>query len=96
MQIRQLLIRLTAIAGLVAAGGGYFLAWQNNDFFAGTVWLVVGIALMASAAIYSMALDDPEARDQALNTHRQRATAAGPPLDLRDREAVEHPSHAGV
>jgi hypothetical protein len=89
MRIRQLLTRLTAIAGLAAAAGGYFVAWQNEDYFVGTVWMVIGVALMASATIYSLAMDDPEARDKALTTHRHRSTVDdGPEVDLREHETL--------
>jgi hypothetical protein len=89
MRIRQLLTRITVVAGLAAASGGYFVAWQNDDFFVGTVWMVMGVALMASAAIYSLAMDDPEARETALTTHRQRSTDTdGPTIDLRERETI--------
>jgi hypothetical protein len=91
MRIRQLLTRLTAIAGLAAASGGYYVAWQNEDFFVGTVWMVMGVALMASAAIYSLAMDDPEAREKALTTHRKRSTEVdddGQTIDLRHHESL--------
>ena len=90
MRIRLLLTRLTALAGLAAAAGGYYVAWQNDDFFVGTVWMVMGVALMASALIYSLAMDDPEAREKALTTHRTRSKDVddGPTIDLREREAL--------
>jgi hypothetical protein len=90
MRIRLLLTRLTALAGLVAASGGYYVAWQNDDFFVGTVWMVLGVGLMASAVIYSLAMDDPEAREKALTTHRARSTRVedGPTIDLRERETL--------
>lgn len=104
MRIRQLFTRLTALAGLAAACGGYYVAWQNDDFFVGTVWMVMGVGMMASAAIYSLAMDDPEAREKALTTHRDRSRHDdGPTIDLRDRETLRQAreraretSHIGV
>ncbi|MEY2453939.1 MAG: hypothetical protein QOD92_3513 [Acidimicrobiaceae bacterium] len=89
MRIRHFISTLTFVGGLAAASGGYFVAWQNDDIFVGTVWMVMGIALMAGSAIYAMAMDDPEAREKALTTHRQRSTDTdGPTIDLREREAM--------
>ena len=79
MRIRQLLTRITVVAGLAAAFGGYLAAWQTDDMFVGTVWMVLGVGLMAGGAIYSMAMDDPEARDTALTTHRDSQS-----VDLRE------------
>jgi hypothetical protein len=86
MRIRQFLTRLTVVAGLAAAFGGYLVAWQTDDVFVGSVWMIMGVGLMASGAIYSMAMDDPEARDKALTTHRR--TDAEKTIDLRQRESV--------
>ncbi|MEY2448987.1 MAG: hypothetical protein QOH79_2463 [Acidimicrobiaceae bacterium] len=89
MRIRQILTRLTVLAGLAAAFGGYLAAWQTGDLFVGSVWMVMGVGLMAGGAIYSMAMDDPEAREKALTTHRRRTTDTdGPVVDLRDRETI--------
>jgi hypothetical protein len=89
MRIRQFFTRITVVAGLAAAAGGYFAAWQNDDMFVGSVWMVLGVALMASGAIYSLAMDDPEARAKALTTHRHRAIDTdGPTIDLRERETI--------
>jgi hypothetical protein len=93
MRIRHLISTLTFVGGLVAAGGGYFVARLNDDFFVGTVWMVLGIALMASAAIYTLAMDDPEARETALTTHRLRSTDAdGPTIDLREPVTAPAPA----
>ena len=89
MQIRLFLSRFTVVAGLAAAFGGYLAAWQTDDFFVGTVWVVLGVGLMAGGAIYLMAMDDPEARETALSTRRPRtAPADGPTIDLRERETI--------
>jgi hypothetical protein len=86
MRIRQILTRITVVAGLAAAFGGYLAAWQTDDMFVGSVWMILGVGLMAGGAIYSMAMDDPEARDKALTTNR--TTDAEKAIDLRDRETV--------
>jgi hypothetical protein len=79
MRIRQLIIRLVVVGGLVAAMGGLLYAWSTDDMFVGSVWLVVGVGLMAGSAVYSLAMDDVEARSQALSTNRHT-----PDIDLRD------------
>ena len=103
MRIRHFISSLTFAGGLAAASGGYFVAWQNDDIFVGTVWMVMGVALMAAGAIYTLAMDDPEAREKALTTHRVRSTDTDDPaIDLRVtetvREARERAStqHVGV
>jgi hypothetical protein len=79
MRIRQLIIRLVVVGGLVAALGGLVYAWSTDDMFVGSVWLVVGVGLMAGSAVYSLAMDDVEARSKALSTNRHT-----PVIDLRD------------
>ncbi|MEY2424034.1 MAG: hypothetical protein QOI95_4101 [Acidimicrobiaceae bacterium] len=86
MRIRQLITRLVAVAGIAAAIAGYLIAWQNDDMFVGSVWMVLGVGLMASSAIYSMAMDDPQSREKALTTGR--TTHAEKSIDLRDRETL--------
>lgn len=66
MRIREAIIRICVAAGFVAATGGLLYAWQTDDFYAGTIWAAFGVALMASAGVYSLALDDPQSRAKAL------------------------------
>jgi hypothetical protein len=86
MRIRQLITRLVAVTGIAAAIAGFFIAWQNDDMFVGSVWMVLGVGLMASSAIYSMAMDDPQSREKALTT--RHTTDADKAIDLRDRETL--------
>jgi hypothetical protein len=81
MRIRNAIIRICVVAGLVAAVGGMAYAWQTDDFFAGTLWAVFGVGLMGSAGVYSLALDDPQSRAKALgDAHDHRIET----LDVRD------------
>jgi hypothetical protein len=88
MRIRRTITGITVVAGLAAAFGGYLVAWQTGDMFVGSVWMVLGVGLMAAGTIYNMAMDDPEARETALTTHRRRSVDTDPPIDLRQRETV--------
>ena len=88
MRIRRTITGLTVVAGLAAAFGGYLVAWQTEDMFVGSVWMVLGVGLMAAGTIYNLAMDDPEARETALTTHRHRTTDTGPTLDIRERETI--------
>jgi hypothetical protein len=90
MRIRRIITGISVIAGIVAAVGGFLAAWQTDDMFVGTVWMIVGIGLMAGGTIYSMAMDDPEARAKALATHRGHTVDLRDPLEApvrREREA---------
>jgi hypothetical protein len=78
MRIRRTITAIAIVGGIIAAVGGFLTAWNTDDMFVGTVWMIVGIGLMAGGTIYSMAMDDPEARGKALTTHR------GHTVDLRD------------
>ena len=78
MRIRRIITGITVVAGILAAVGGFLAAWETEDMFVGSVWMIVGIGLMAGGTIYNMAMDDPEARNKALTTHR------GHTVDLRD------------
>ena len=88
MRIRRTITGITVVAGLAAAFGGYLVAWQTEDMFVGSVWMVLGVGLMAAGTIYNMAMDDPEARETALTTHRRRSADTDPAIDLRQRETV--------
>ena len=78
MRIRRTITGIAVIGGILAAMGGFLAAWEFDDMFVGSVWMIVGIGLMAGGTIYNMAMDDPEARLKALTTHR------GETVDLRD------------
>jgi hypothetical protein len=96
MRIRQAIIRICVVAGLVAAAGGMVYGWVVEDFFAGSIWAVFGIGLMASAGVYSLALDDPQARAKALGEedHTDRDIDRDTELvDVRD-STVEPPVQA--
>src|SRR3954447_1644375 len=87
MRIRRIITGITVVAGVLAAVGGFLAAWDTDDMFVGSVWMIVGIGLMAGGTIYNMAMDDPEAREKALTTRRS-AHADGPMIDLRERESL--------
>lgn len=86
MRIRLLITRISAVAGIIAAGAGLLIAWQTDDMFVGSVWMVLGVGLMAAAAIYSMAMDDPESRATALTTNRSSHS-----IDLREPVSAPAP-----
>jgi hypothetical protein len=94
MRIRNVIIRICVVAGLIATLGGLAYAWQTDEFFAGTLWAVFGVGLMASAGIYSLALDDPQARSKALGHRRDtevvdvRDSTLAPPVDVYDDDRV--------
>ena len=78
MRIRRTITAIAVVGGILAGLGGFLAAWEFDDMFVGSVWMIVGIGLMAGGTIYNMAMDDPEARLKALTTHR------GETVDLRD------------
>jgi hypothetical protein len=89
MRIRQLIIGVIVVSGIITAVGGFLAAWENDDMFVGSVWMIMGISLMAGATIYSLAMDDPQAREKALTTRHSRAARAdGPTIDLREPETI--------
>ena len=79
MRIRQLIIRIVTAAGLITSMGGFLYAWNTDDVFVGSVWMIMGVGFMTSCAVYSLAMDDIEASMKALSTNRHHTT-----LDLRD------------
>ena len=85
MRIRQMIIRLVVAGGLIAAMGGVLYAWDTDDVFVGSVWMILGVGLMAASAVYSLALDDVEARTKALTTNRRT-----PSIDLREPAHAPH------
>src|SRR5688500_19443584 len=71
MRIRRIITGIAVVGGILAAMGGFVAAWEFDDMFVGSVWMIVGIGLMAGGTIYSLAMDDPEARATALSTNRE-------------------------
>lgn len=89
MRIRRIITGIAVVGGIVAAVGGFLTAWNTDDMFVGTVWMVVGIGLMAGGTIYSMAMDDPEARGKALTTNRHHTVDLRDPVDVPRERALE-------
>lgn len=88
MRIRQLITGLTIAAGLCAAFGGFLYAWNTEDMFVGSVWMILGVGCMAGSVIYSLALDDAESRTTALTTNRHTSIDLRDPIESPVREDV--------
>ena len=82
MGFRRVITRSSAVLGIVAAGVGLLIAWQSEDFFVGSVWMVLGVGLMAASIVYSLAMDEHASRSKSAETLidvRQRVAAATSP-----------------
>ena len=66
MKIRETITAVGLGGGMVAAAIGLLLMRSDDldTFRAGTVLIVVGLALLFGGVIYRMAVDDPETRWQ--------------------------------
>ena len=97
MRTREMIIRLVVVGGLVAAMGGFLYAWSTDDVFVGSVWMILGVGAMASSAVYSLAMDDVDARTTALTTnHRTPSIDLRDPIQVAKRNRKEMGTRVGV
>jgi hypothetical protein len=81
MRTRRTIINIAVAVGIVISAVGLWLAGQTSSLHSAEVFIATGVALMAGGGIYSLALDDAEARAKALGSGRRQGE--GREIDLR-------------
>jgi hypothetical protein len=81
MRVRHFFTVGSIALGVIAACCGGLIGWYTEDMFVASVWMNLAVGLLAGGTIYSLAMDDPEARGTALTTRRHHSDVV---VDITD------------